>query len=148
MSGEGEDANIGRCLYTALRAYNERALQGIRALGHDRVTLSHAAVLPHIDPDGTRLTLLAQRAGMTKQSASQLVRDLELAGYVQRRPDEKDRRAERIEFTPLGQKFRRDAYDVKQDQEDELTRCLGLAGKRQLRKLLLAFPWQGGSDGS
>jgi DNA-binding MarR family transcriptional regulator len=138
----GDDDNIGWRLYQALRAYNARALQGIRTRGHTEVALAHAAILPHIEADGTRLTEIARRAGMTKQSASQLVRELEQSGYVSRLPDEKDRRAERIVFTKVGQQFRMDAREVKRAQEAELTRCLGKDGKAKLAELLAAFPWR------
>jgi DNA-binding MarR family transcriptional regulator len=137
-----DDNNIGWELYQALRAYNARALLGIRTRGHTRVTLAHAAILPHIAADGTRLTEIAMRAGMTKQSASQLVRELEHSGYVSRLPDERDRRAERIVFTKIGKQFRIDAREVKRAQETELTRFLGKDGKAKLAELLAAFPWR------
>jgi MarR family transcriptional regulator, temperature-dependent positive regulator of motility len=35
--------------------------------------LAHTTLLAHLDPDGTRITVLAERAGMTKQSMGQLV---------------------------------------------------------------------------
>ena len=136
------DANIGRLLHGAMRAYNDRALTGIRGLGHGQATLAHATVLPHFDEEGTRLTVLADRSGTTKQAVSQLIRELEAAGYVERAPDETDRRAELIRLTMLGRKFRRDAYKVKAAQEQELTDALGGVGKRRLRELLTSFPWR------
>ena len=41
------------------------------------------------------------------------IRGHEAAGYVERAPDETDRRAELIRLTMHGRKFRRDAYKVK-----------------------------------
>ena len=40
----------------------------------------------NIDPDGTRLTDLAERARMTKQSVGEVTSDLEQRGYVERVP--------------------------------------------------------------
>jgi DNA-binding MarR family transcriptional regulator len=135
------DDNIGWRLSRALRAYNERAIASIRAVGYDDITLSHAAVLPHIGTDGIRISEIALRAGMTKQAASQLIRELEACGYVERRQDPRDGRAEQIRFTPKGLRFRRDAHKVKAQQEHEIGKALGLGGKKQLAKLLAEFPW-------
>jgi len=136
-----DDADIGRLLLRAFRAYNERAIAEIRRLGHTRLSLAHTAIIPHIDAGGTRLTLLAQRAGMTKQSASQLVRELETAGYLEKLPDASDKRAEKIVFTEFGRRFRDDARKVKRQQEAEITARLGVEGKAVLRDLLSRFPW-------
>lgn len=135
-----DDADIGRLLLRAFRAYNERAIAEIRGLGHSRLSLAHTAIIPHIDVDGIRLTTLAQRAGMTKQSASQLVRELEAAGYLEKLPDPSDKRAEKIVFTEFGRRFRDDAGKVKQRQEAEITARLGTDGKATLRDLLSRFP--------
>ncbi len=51
---------------------------------------------------GDRLTDLAQRAGMTKQSMAQLVDQCEAWGLVTRGPDPHDARARRVLFTPTG----------------------------------------------
>lgn len=96
-----------------MRAYNEQAIRQIRALGHDEVSLAHAAVLPHLSPDGITLTVLANRAGMTKQSASQLVCELEALGYLKRPPHPSDKRAQLVVSTNLGLEFRSDAGEVK-----------------------------------
>lgn len=136
-----DDADIGRLLLRAFRAYNERAITEIRRLGHSRLSLAHTTIIPHIDADGIRLTTLAQRAGMTKQSASQLVRELEAAGYLEKLPDASDKRAEKIVFTEFGRRFRDDAGKVKRQQEAEITERLGADGKVALRDLLSRFPW-------
>ena len=44
---------------------------------------SHTALLPHIDLEGTRLTVLAERLGVSKQATSQLVGDMEEMGMVE-----------------------------------------------------------------
>jgi DNA-binding MarR family transcriptional regulator len=136
-----DDADIGRLLLRAFRAYNERAVAEIRGLGHSRLSLAHTAIIPHIADGGIRLTTLAQRAGMTKQSASQLVRELEAAGYLEKLPDASDKRAEKIVFTEFGRRFRDDAGRVKRQQEAEITVRLGADGKAMLRDLLSRFPW-------
>ena len=78
---------------------------------------------------------------MTKQSASQLVRELEAAGYLEKLPDVSDKRAKKIVFTEFGRRFRDDAGKVKRQQETEITTRLGTDGKALLRDLLSRFPW-------
>src|SRR5262245_54692836 len=94
--------NTGRLLLKAMRAFNDQSMTAIRALGHADLSLAHAAVLPHIDVAGTRPTEVAERAGLRKQSASQLLDELVAAGYVVKRPDPADKRASLIGFTKKG----------------------------------------------
>lgn len=141
---ELRQGSVGRLLLQASRAYNERAMAALRARGHPRLTLAHAGILPHVDLDGARLTALAERAGMTKQSASELVRELEAQGYLARRPDPDDRRAQRVVFTELGERFLRDAYAVKRALESDLERRFGADEAARFRALLARFAKEGG----
>lgn len=63
---------------------------------------AHAQVFEHLDPDGTRITVLAERARMTHQAMGELVADLEQAGLVERVSDPADRRARLVRPTPAG----------------------------------------------
>ncbi|MHB1135137.1 MAG: MarR family winged helix-turn-helix transcriptional regulator [Chloroflexota bacterium] len=62
-------------------------------------------VFGNIDWNGTRLTELAASAGMTRPSMSELVDELEQAGYLERRPDPTDRRAKLIVLTRAGRRL-------------------------------------------
>jgi DNA-binding MarR family transcriptional regulator len=64
-----------------------------------------------IDPEGTRLTELAARAGITHQSMGELVAALEQRGYVERVPDPTDRRARLVRLTHEGRKAARIGLD-------------------------------------
>jgi DNA-binding MarR family transcriptional regulator len=66
-------------------------------------------VFENIDRDGTRLTELAARAAITRQSMSELVVALERRGYVERRPDPSDGRARLIALTDKGRRLARAA---------------------------------------
>jgi DNA-binding MarR family transcriptional regulator len=132
-------AGFGRLLMRASRRYNEAAMEGVRRRGHPDLTLAHAAVLPHIDIGGSRLTEVAERAGMTKQSASELVAGLERLGYLAREPDPADRRAQRVVFTSRGRDFLLAAFAAKQDQERELAQRLGADGAAEIARLLRAY---------
>lgn len=81
----------------------ERALdERLRvALGTD-LRPAHYAVFRYLDPAGSRVTALAEAAGMTQQSMGELVTHLERGGYVERRPDPADRRARLVVVTAAG----------------------------------------------
>ncbi|HEX9711907.1 MAG TPA: MarR family winged helix-turn-helix transcriptional regulator [Actinomycetota bacterium] len=81
----------------------------IEAAGYPGITGSHHPLFENIDPEGTRLTVLAGRAGMTHQSMSELVQTLQTRGYVTREPDPSDRRARLVVLTALGRRMVRRA---------------------------------------
>jgi len=65
--------------------------------------VTHGCVFGNIDPEsGSRLTDLAERAHMTKQSVGEVATDLEQRGYVERVPDPNDGRAKIIRLTERG----------------------------------------------
>ena len=128
--------NIGRMFQRAARAYSELALQKLHEYGHDGLTLFHTALISNLDLEGTRITVLAQRAGVSKQAMGQLVADLEKRGYVERVPDPEDGRATIVKFTEQGWQLLQDAYQVKLAIEAEYTAVLGEPGMKNLWELL------------
>lgn len=131
--------HIGRLLLRAHRAFNERALRKLRQRGHTHLSMAHTTVLPHLDVNGTQATVLAERAGITKQAAGRVVADLEREGYVRRLPDPTDQRASIIVFTDAGRQYLVDAYQVKKEIEQEYTALLGAERMQQLRNTLQAL---------
>ncbi|SEQ33459.1 MarR family winged helix-turn-helix transcriptional regulator [Lentzea albida] len=90
--------NIGLLLFIPNRDVENRVLAAVNAAGFE-VTQAQARVLMRVDPDGTRLTVLAESAQVTKQTAGFLVDQLEKAGYVERVPDPADGRARLVKVT-------------------------------------------------
>jgi DNA-binding MarR family transcriptional regulator len=129
--------HIGRLLLRAQRAFSERALLKLRQRGHTRLSMVHTTLLPHLEVNGTQASLLAERAGITKQAAGRVIADLEREGYVQRLPDPSDQRAHKIIFTDAGRQFLVDAYRVKKEIEGEYAALLGAERMQQLRGSLL-----------
>lgn len=128
--------HVGRLLLLAQRDFNVRAVAKLRERGYPALTLAHVSLLPYLDVDGTRTTVLAERAGMTKQGAGQLVHDLERLGYVQREADPSDGRAQLVTFTPAGEQFLADAVDVVHGVEADYARLLGDDRLHALRDML------------
>jgi DNA-binding MarR family transcriptional regulator len=59
-------------------------------------------IFENLDPDGTRLTVLAARAGLTHQSVGEVVAELQHRGFVERVADPTDRRARLVRLTDTG----------------------------------------------
>jgi DNA-binding MarR family transcriptional regulator len=132
-------ANIGRLLTRAQREFTGRAVRELRAGGHADLSFAHASILIQLDTAGTRVTTIADRAGMTKQGAGQLVSDLERVGYVTREPDPRDRRAALVRFTPAGLVWLRAGLEVIAEIEADYARLLGSQGLESLRAALLTL---------
>ncbi len=82
------------------------------------------------------MSVLAERANVTKQAMAQLVGHLEQHGYVERVPDPRDRRAKLVRTTPHGREVFKIAREVVTELEAEWTAILGAAGMRELRERL------------
>ena len=128
--------NIGRLFLQAHRAFGQRSYAKLHERGYAGLSMVHTSLLANLDLEGTRITTLAERADMTKQSMGQLVKDLETQGYVERIPDPTDGRASLVKFTESGWQFLQDAYDVKLEIEAEYVAILGEERFQQLRDML------------
>lgn len=78
-----------------------------------------------IDPGGSRLTTLAERAEMSLPAMWEIVQELEAKGYLERRPDPKDRRAKLICLTEQGKVLVRRGRRAVRELEGEYRRRLG-----------------------
>jgi DNA-binding MarR family transcriptional regulator len=64
---------------------------------------AHGCVFRYMSERGLRLTEIAERGNMTKQSAGEVVDYLVAQGYVRRVPDPDDRRAKLVRLTERGE---------------------------------------------
>ncbi|GKS76542.1 MarR family winged helix-turn-helix transcriptional regulator [Acidovorax sp. SUPP950] len=105
--------HLGRLLGHAMRRFDARVLELMahnvevplalsNLAARDQVSAAHVHITRHLSLDGDRLTDLAQRAGMTKQSMADLVDQCVAWGLVVREPDPRDARARRVCFTAAG----------------------------------------------
>lgn len=93
--------NPGRLLFDAADRFEADKLALVRADGRP-LSDPQAQLFQYLDRDGTRLTMLAARIGIAKQSMIELVARAEALGLVDRRPDPEDGRAKIVGFTPDG----------------------------------------------
>ncbi|NNM44647.1 MarR family transcriptional regulator [Knoellia sp. DB2414S] len=92
-----------------------------------------------IDPEGTRVSVLADRAQVAKQTATALVDKLERAGYVERVPDPTDGRARLVRLTTRAEAAIPHARAEEDRIEAEWEAHLGPRRMRQLRDALTAL---------
>ena len=124
--------NLGRLLFEVQRHHAAASLAELHARGFEQLRESHKRVLVHLGLSGSRLTDLATRAGMSKQSMGALVDDLEAFGLVERVSDPADGRAKLVRFTAAG----RDALQAGLDGLDAVSDSYaGLIGAERVEAL-------------
>src|SRR6478609_4781033 len=111
--------NLGELLREPFRIGSEQLHERLAERGHAEVRAPHGNVFQFLDDEGTRVSVLAQRAQVTKQSMAELVAHLERHGYVERVPDPGDRRAKLVRATARGRELYAVAREVVAEIEDE-----------------------------
>ncbi|OOG48373.1 MarR family winged helix-turn-helix transcriptional regulator [Polaromonas sp. A23] len=128
--------HLGRLLGHALRRFDERvlvlmarnvdvplALSNLAARG--QVGAAHIHITRHLAVGGSRLTDLAQSAGMSKQAMGDLVDQCEAWGLVTRQPDPHDKRARTVVFTASGLLWLQAFRDAVAQAEAEFKQAVG-----------------------
>lgn len=96
---------MGRLLNRSMRLLSEIAGEYLKQLGYENFRMGHVIMLVHIDLDGTINNVLAQRASVTKQAMSKLVKELQELGFVTTEKHPNDARAILVKLTEKGYQF-------------------------------------------
>lgn len=129
-------AHLGRLLGHAMRRFDERVLQLMaqhievplalaNLAARDKVSAAHIHITRHLGLNGSRLTELAQSAGMSKQAMGDLVDQCTAWGLVQRERDPLDARARRVVFTSVGLAWLQAFKDAVAQTEAEFREAVG-----------------------
>jgi DNA-binding MarR family transcriptional regulator len=132
--GRERPVNLGVALREAFIAVNDLVLARLAAQGHSAIRAAHGAVFQYLDDAGTTVSLLAERAQMTKQAMAELVVYLEAHGYVTRTPDPDDRRAKLVVPTARGREVIAIAQGLVPELEARVTGYLSADRLRALRE--------------
>ena len=128
--------HLGRLLGHAARRFDERVLE---LMAHNvdvplalsnlaaraQVSAAHIHITRHVALEGSRLTDLAQLAGMTKQAMGDLVDQCEAWGLVTRERDPKDARSRVVRFTATGLAWLKAFRDAVAQAEAEFRQEVG-----------------------
>jgi DNA-binding MarR family transcriptional regulator len=95
-------------------------------LGYTEVRPAYSAVLRNLSATGSRVSELALRAGMTKQSMGYLVDQMAVAG----------RRANTVRLTPRGEALVATSIELSKRYEARLVELVGERKMQQLRTVL------------
>lgn len=138
MENDGQQPrlNLALLLETAYRKLDAALIERLRSTGFPDLRPAHSQVFGAIAPQGTRIGDMAAYAGITQQSMSELVDSLEEMGYVERHPDQRDRRARIVTFTDRGWSCIRAGIAAVADFERQWADQIGAQRVEALREAL------------
>lgn len=120
----------------ANRALQSHMVEAAHRHGHPEVKQSHNAVFATLLESGNRATDMAERAGITRQSMGEIVREMVDLGILEMRPDPDDRRAKLVTYSEHGLEFARDGYQHLIDLEKRFAEEFGEEEYELARKVL------------
>ncbi|MEU1334349.1 MarR family winged helix-turn-helix transcriptional regulator [Streptomyces sp. NPDC005865] len=132
--------NLPQLLGEARRWFEEGLLAAMAAAGATPVSPTQVQLFAVLDDDGTTVSELARRMGVTRQTAHQAVHGLVGAGLLAQVPDPASARQRLIRRTAEGERAHRAAEAVLVRMEERLAERIGPAAADALRAALEA-PW-------
>lgn len=126
-------SSVARLLHDSFTICRGRVLEKLTSRGHPYINLSHSVVLRHIDVEGTPLSVVTRRAGVSRQAVAKVARQLEVVGYLATLPDPTDRRAKVLKLTPRGMLLFAACIEAYEAFEEELAQRIGRRRLEQFR---------------
>jgi MarR family transcriptional regulator, lower aerobic nicotinate degradation pathway regulator len=129
--------NVGYLLAKASQRWNELLYERFRREGFKEVRPSYGSIiLPLFEEDGLRMGELAERARLSKQTMTTMIRLVERDGLVRRQRDPEDRRAFRVYLTARARSFRPVAKSILRELDELLEEQLSQAELSTLKTSL------------
>ena len=97
-------------VHNADRAFQSHMVRGAHARGRPDIKPMHNHLFGVLGDDGDRAASLATRAGITRQSMGEVLRELVDAGIVEMVPDPQDGRAKIVRYTADGKRFASEGF--------------------------------------
>jgi DNA-binding MarR family transcriptional regulator len=121
-------------------------VRAARANGRPEIRLAHNAVFSTLFGDAARTSDMAARAGITKQSMGEVVRELVDLGILEMNPDPDDRRAKLVTYTDHGVEVTMEGRRYLEQLEQEFVARFGKTDYEAARRVLTGVIEGFGSD--
>ncbi|MDO8861903.1 MarR family transcriptional regulator [Haliea sp. E1-2-M8] len=131
--------NLGHRLVALADDFSGRVLAAYHLQGYTEIRPVHGAVLRNLELGGTRLTVLAARAGITHRAMAKLVAPVMAMGLIQQRPDPEDARARLISYTPRGIQLLQQSSAIIESIYRVYSRAIGAEALQALELRLYEF---------
>ena len=128
--------NLRQCLLRASRCVNVIIVDSLHQRGFTSLRSTHTALLSNLDLEGSSLTLVSQRAGITKQAMGRLADELVKLKYVTRTLNNNDKRSVIIKFTPAGLELMSYSFRIMEELE---SRCAHRLGANRFKKFITSL---------
>jgi DNA-binding MarR family transcriptional regulator len=96
------DHNLARLVRTVERHITNQISRELQIHGYTSLSARHLQVFEHLDTEGVSIIQLAQRAGISKQAMSKMVKEVALEGFVNVVTDDRDNRVQLVNVTKKG----------------------------------------------
>ncbi|MGW7241490.1 MarR family winged helix-turn-helix transcriptional regulator [Streptomyces sp. NPDC054804] len=131
-------ANVPQLFSEARRWFEDALFASMEAAGEQPVTTAQASVFAMLDEEGTTVSELARRIGVTRQTAHQAVHSLIGMGLLKQIPDPESARRVLICTTDDGQRVHERAQATIGIIESVLAERIGRPAVEALRQALTA----------
>ena len=127
------NSRVYRSLGRLLRTYNRRLIEELHVRGFHDFSAAFPTLLSNLDTTGSHIGTLARRAGVTRQAAGQLIREIERCGYAERTDSPHDSRATLVRFTPRGRRLLANVLEIVDALDREFASVIGAGEFERLR---------------
>lgn len=135
---ELRDSSIGHSLIKAGRLYNEFAFSAVQEkMGANKLRPSHLQLFAHIPFSGITIVELAQKANISKQAVSTMVKDLLNEKILIKKDNENDKRSFLIHFNEDRRSGIFKGMQMLKKLDLEFIEILGEKGGKNLHSALL-----------
>jgi len=129
----------GKILGHLRKQFEQWAMERFAQKGYKGFKMAYMPVIMNIDMHGTNNNDLANRAQVTKQAMSKVVKELQKSGYISSRQDSKDKRSVIFTLTAKGKDFILGARASVADLMNEYRKELGKKNYEDLLNKLVSI---------
>lgn len=128
--------HIGVPLWQASTAFTRRMIEDVNDAGFDDISVADSELLPFLDIEGTGLSEIADRKGISRQAVHQSVHSLIRRGYLELAPHPDDARARIARHTAKGLRLVETMQGIKAKIQKDALAALGAEKTSDLTKML------------